>query len=293
MISFIIPTFNRPGSTEKAITSITSQQTIKVEIIVIDDGSEQPFKLDERNQDSATIKLIRKDKNEGPAAARNLGLKLASYPLVSFLDSDDYLLPNTLEERLDFALKQGVLDEAGKIKIIGCSWQETNQSNEIVRIRHPLATTSSDDFYSGCWYCPGSAIIANRDFLKQLEKPYDESLKRLEDLDLFMRLSQLNASYIPHHIIGVSIAVSDSRYPETVIQACEQIREKHLIEPSELSEKCKANLKSYLFYELSRAYISKGEYHRALDNLVKSFIQKPRLKLYPGPGWSSKPIHIS
>ncbi len=288
MLSIIIPTFNRQESTERAVRSVISQN-VETEILIIDDGSTIPFQLHKELKKYKNIKLVYKDENMGAAAARNTGLELATHTLVSFLDSDDFFLPDTLESRLDFAIQHDILKDSGKANIVGCSWHETNSKNEIARTRHPLASKSPDDFYSGCWFCPGSAIIANREFLIRGQMTYDEHLIRLEDLDLFMRLSHDGATYIPQHIIGVSITSSDSRYPDTVIKACRQIHEKHLKEPTKLNEKRVENLKSYLFYELSRAHITKREYHRALDYLVKSFIQKPRLKLYPGPGWLSKP----
>ena len=291
MISLIIPTYNRQASTDKAIESVISQG-IEVELIIIDDASDKAFCLASEHQNKSNITVVRKNSNCGPAAARNTGIEIASQPLISFLDSDDYLLPNTLERRINFALQQGILNKEGERKIIGCSWQETNDHNKIIATRHPRSSKSPEDLFAGCWFCPGSAIIANRKLFDQISNKYDEDLKRLEDLDLFMRLSQIGANYEAQHLVGVSITASDSRYPDVVIKACNDIHEKYLVEGMELNQKLQASLKSYLFYELSRAHISKHEYHRALDYLVKSFIQKPRLSLYPGPGWSSTPDHF-
>ena len=286
MISVIIPTFNRQASTARAIESVLEQNT-DVEIIIIDDGSDIPFVLNTEIKNHSKIKLIRKDKNEGAGAARNKGIEVSSRPLISFLDSDDYFLPNTLNKRTSFALENGIMEKGGNYKIIGCSWQETNQKNEIINTRNPNPSLTSDDFFSGCWFCPGSAIIVNRNLFNSADARFDENLKRLEDLDLFMRLAKKGASYKSHHIIGVSIATSDSRYPDVIIKACDDVHKKYLAQGTDLDEKLQTRLKSYLFYELSRAYISKHEYHKALDYLVKSFIQKPRLSLYPGPGWIS------
>ena len=288
MLSVIIPTFNRQASTSQAIKSILSQD-VQTEIIVIDDASDEPFGIQDNELDHSNIKVIRKDKNQGPASARNLGIEIATQPLISFLDSDDYLMENTLKQRVDHAVANGILEKDGAHKIIGCSWQETNSAGSHIKTRHPKPAASSDDLFTGCWFCPGSAIIMNRDLFKQSDILFDEDLKRLEDLDLFMRLGQKGATYEAHHIIGVSIAASDSRYPNVIIDACEAISKKFLNSQSSLDQKLKARLKSYLFYELSRAHISKHEYHKAMDYLIKSFLQRPRLSLYPGPGWTSSP----
>jgi len=288
MISFIIPTYNRTNTTHRAIGSIVSQN-IEAEIIVVDDASTQPYQLTEHNQSNPAIKIIRHNKNRGPAAARNTGIAAASHPLISFLDSDDYLIEDTLKQRIEFALDAGILKNEGAHQIIGCGWQETNSSGEINKIRHPKPSASSNDLFSGCWFCPGSAVIMNRTWLAETNINLDEDLKRLEDLDFFMRLGKIGAAYISQKLIGVSISASDSRYPDVIIGACEAMMNKHLYENDNLDQEQKKRLKAYLFYELSRAYISKSEYHRALDYLVKSFIQRPRLSLYPGPGWTKSP----
>jgi len=288
MLSVIIPTYNRHAGTRLAIESIQSQN-IDVEIIVVDDASNEPFLIEEKEHKTSNLLVLRQDQNKGPAAARNIGIDAATQPLISFLDSDDYLLPNTLKQRINHAVANGILEDDGSHKIIGCSWRETNSTGDVLKTRHPRPSHSSDDLFTGCWFCPGSAIIMNRNFLVQSNIKYDESLKRLEDLDFFMRLAQYGANYHAHHIIGVSITASDSRYPNVVIDACNKVYEKYLGENSQLEKVLQARLKSYLFYELSRAHISKHEYHKALDYLIKSFLKRPRLSLYPGPGWTSSP----
>jgi glycosyltransferase involved in cell wall biosynthesis len=288
MISIIIPTYNRMDTTHRAVASILSQE-VDAEIIIVDDASSPPYQLEEDKRNNPEIKIIRKDINKGPSAARNSGIKAATHPLISFLDSDDFLIETSLRQRMEFAIEAGILTDKGAHKIVGCSWQETDMSGEVVNIRYPKSSRSSDDLFSGCWFCPGSAVIMNRSWFMDNQMAFDENLKRLEDLDLFMRLGAIGASYVAHSLLGVSITASDSRYPDVIITACEAMKSKHLGNDSPLSPAQNARLKAYLFYELSRAHISKSEYHRALDYLVKSFIQRPRLSMYPGLGWTKSP----
>lgn len=288
MISIIIPTYNRTDTTHRAVASILSQE-VDAEIIIVDDASSPPYQLEQDKQNNPAIKIIHNASNRGPAAARNSGIKAATYPLISFLDSDDYLIEKSLKQRIEFAIEVGIMTDIGSHKIIGCSWQETDMSGEVVNIRYPRSSTSPDDLFSGCWFCPGSAVIMNRSWLMDTQVAFDESLKRLEDLDLFMRLGASGASYVSQSLLGVSISASDSRYPDVIISACEAMTSKHLGNNSTLTTAQSARLKAYLFYELSRAHISKSEYHRALDYFVKSLIQRPRLSRYPGPGWTKSP----
>lgn len=285
MISIIIPTFNRQHKTERAISSVASQN-VDAEILVIDDASNPPFQLPAIYQQEKNIRVIRNETNRGAAAARNTGIKNANHDLLSFLDSDDYLIADTFKDRIDFAVENGVLSEKGMTHFFGCSWKELDLEGKATKVRHPKSSVSPDDLFSGCWFCPGSAIIINRNLFLHTDILFDENLSRLEDLDLFLRLGTLGVSFTSQSIVGVGIAQSDSRYPDIVIKACREIQNKHLSKGTSLSKGLQSRLKAYLFYELSKAHMNKGEYHRSLDNLIKSFIQRPRVSMYPGPGWN-------
>jgi len=94
--SIIIPTYNRKGQIIKALKELSSQNYNPdlFEVVVIDDGSTdgtseelQAFK----KKLKIDIKLIRQ-KNKGPAHARNVGIKNSKYEFIVFLDSDCYPL---------------------------------------------------------------------------------------------------------------------------------------------------------------------------------------------------------
>jgi glycosyltransferase involved in cell wall biosynthesis len=91
-VSIVVPTYNRKDSLKKTLTSLLNQDYPhnKYEIIVCDDGSidetELVVKDVEKNSD-INIKYYRQ-KNSGPAAARNLGLKKANGEIIGFIDDD-------------------------------------------------------------------------------------------------------------------------------------------------------------------------------------------------------------
>ena len=82
-ISVIIPTYNREQFLEKAIDSVLRQTISGFELIVVDDGSEDNTAALVNNY-NADIVYIRQ-KNKGPAAARNSGIRAARYNLLAFL----------------------------------------------------------------------------------------------------------------------------------------------------------------------------------------------------------------
>jgi glycosyltransferase involved in cell wall biosynthesis len=94
-ISVAIPTFNRREVVQRAVQSVLTQTLPPDEVLVIDDGS-----IDGTADALATffgkrVRLLLQS-NNGPAAARNTGVKAASGELVAFLDSDDRWLPHHL-----------------------------------------------------------------------------------------------------------------------------------------------------------------------------------------------------
>ena len=97
-VSIIIPTFNRGYCLQKAIDSVLTQTYPYFELIVVDDGSgDNTAKLVKGY--GADIVYLRQ-RNRGPAAARNSGVQAARYKLLAFLDSDDRFAENKLEVQI-------------------------------------------------------------------------------------------------------------------------------------------------------------------------------------------------
>lgn len=100
-VSIIIPAFNTSRYLKKTILSCINQTYKNIEIIIIDDKStDDSLKIIQSFSDTR-IKLIKNPKNLGTFLARKEGIKVACGEYIIFLDSDDYLLENTIELLLD------------------------------------------------------------------------------------------------------------------------------------------------------------------------------------------------
>ena len=93
-ISIIIPIFNS-GKTIKACLKSLTKQSLKPEIIIVDDGSKDDFKS--IVQSFPQVKLLIQ-KHQGPAVARNLGAKQAKGKILVFVDSDMEFDQNFLKD---------------------------------------------------------------------------------------------------------------------------------------------------------------------------------------------------
>ncbi|MGQ9569633.1 MAG: glycosyltransferase [Thermodesulfovibrionales bacterium] len=96
LISICIPTYNRAGLIRDAIDSVLAQEYIDYEILVVDDGStDETANIISRYRDNR-IRYIRKE-HSGAPATRNRCIAEARGEYIVWLDSDDVLLPGTLQ----------------------------------------------------------------------------------------------------------------------------------------------------------------------------------------------------
>ena len=97
LFSIIVPAYNSAAYISKCIESVLKQSFAEFELILIDDGSnDNTLSLCEHfAQDDSRIKVIHKE-NGGHTSARNEGIKNAVGEYVLFLDSDDWISPQTL-----------------------------------------------------------------------------------------------------------------------------------------------------------------------------------------------------
>lgn len=96
-ISIVIPLYNKEFSICKTIEAVLAQTYTHFEIIIVNDGStDNSYEVAKEFKDER-IKIISKE-NGGVSSARNLGIKMAQYDHIAFLDADDYWDRNYLSE---------------------------------------------------------------------------------------------------------------------------------------------------------------------------------------------------
>ena len=105
LISVIIPIYNTGDSAVKLLNKLTKQSYENLEIICVDDGSKDgsfdlisEFIRQSKLKNKNLNMTILRQKNQGAAGARNLGLKKASGEYVTFIDSDDEVKKTHIED---------------------------------------------------------------------------------------------------------------------------------------------------------------------------------------------------
>lgn len=111
LITIIIPVYNAESWLPECISSVLSQTISDLEVILIDDGSNDKSceMCDSFMQKDERVRVFHTE-NKGVSSARNLGLQQARGDYIQFLDSDDWLEPDACEkltkaiERADLVL---------------------------------------------------------------------------------------------------------------------------------------------------------------------------------------------
>ncbi len=178
-ISVVIPCYNTERWVARAIDSALAQEGVRVEVIVIDDGSTDGSLEVIRGYDGR----IRWETgpNRGVSAARNRGLALAAAPYVLFLDADDYLEGPFLASGVDTIASRKCDIALGAMTIENCGARTKNQ---------PFLMGADIQavfryFFDECFLAP-CAIVWQKNFLSKIGG-WDSYWKISEDYELILR----------------------------------------------------------------------------------------------------------
>lgn len=99
-ISIILPVYNAEKTIDRCIYSIISQTYEKIQLIVINDASNDGSAniINKYLKKDKRIVLIQNDENYGVSKSRNLGIEKATGEFITFIDSDDYYEENAIEQ---------------------------------------------------------------------------------------------------------------------------------------------------------------------------------------------------
>lgn len=102
-VSIIINTYNGERYVSKMIETLKPYESEEIEFILVDDGSKEGDTAAVQFKNAFHKAIIKKEDNEGLAAARNKGAKVAKGEFLQFIDIDDTIAPNKVLSQYNFA----------------------------------------------------------------------------------------------------------------------------------------------------------------------------------------------
>jgi glycosyltransferase involved in cell wall biosynthesis len=215
LVSIVVPVFNRAHLVARSVGSLLNQSYRNLEVILVDDCSTDDIEAAVKAIGDPRVRLVRRQKNGGAAAARNTGLAAANGNLIAFHDSDDICTFDKIERQV--ALLKGLPDDYIGVYtavIFHYSLSENDYSRMKAYVRPfpheaPLSgdlaerTLRGNSFNLPTLLVKKSALVA--------AGPSDELMRNNVDWDLALRLTrQGKLGFIPEPLYLTQIFLSQS-----------------------------------------------------------------------------------
>lgn len=189
-VAAIIPIHKYHHYFAQSLTSAIQQTYPLNEIIVVDDGSNDPtIERLVNGFGDPRIKFVKLENNLGLAQARNIGVLTAESDLLAFLDSDDYWAPNKI------AMQLPLLEDVGEIIVSGVEFINPDGSRVgyCPNTNDKLLETLFESLFS---FLPSSWLISKETFNRLNQ--FDPNLKFAEDWDFLIRAALDNVKVAMH-----------------------------------------------------------------------------------------------
>ncbi|OGO45949.1 MAG: hypothetical protein A2Z30_07850 [Chloroflexi bacterium RBG_16_64_43] len=181
-VSVVVPAYNAARFVGQAILSAQDQSLPPLEIIVVDDGSDdQTVAVVER--EFPQVRLLTQ-MHRGVSAARNRGWRAARGALIAFLDADDFFLPGKL------AAQVRLLESNRRLGVAHSGWLIADEQGHVIRRVTPWVYAPRLDLVTWLLWKPVllGAMVFRREWLERIDG-FAEDLPQAEDVDLVLRLA--------------------------------------------------------------------------------------------------------
>ena len=266
LVSIVLPTYNRAYLLKRAIQSVLNQTYRNFELIVVDDGSTDNTKEVVEDFHDKRIRYVAHEKRRGANAARNTGIKLAEGEYVAFQDDDDIWLPRKLE--IQIRVFQSSSRNIGVV-YTGC-WRIDYKRRKVFYLPSMKKSQIEGYIYSNILkenFIPTTTAVIKRECF-QHSGFFDENLPRLQEWDLWIRISKYyNFKYIDFPLVVSYISqTSISRNLDALISAQIYILNKYFSEISRNPE-----LLAHHYSTIGSLLHMKGRVKEGREYLLKGF----------------------
>ncbi len=203
-VSIIIPVFNGSNYLKEAVDSAINQTYKNIEIIIVNDGSNDNGKTEEIALSYGDKVRYYKKANGGVASALNLGIKIMSGEYFSWLSHDDLYERTKVETQIN--ILKNLKD---KQTIINCRYKVVNkdleyiQENSFGKEKDKLNEPAVKYLLKG--YVHGCCLLIHKEHFERVGV-FNENLKTTQDFDLWFRMLRRQSIYFNNEIGVISRA---------------------------------------------------------------------------------------
>lgn len=207
-VSVIVPIYNSADVLDKCLVSVLNQTYTNLELVLVDDGSsDRSFEICKSFQDKdQRVKLFQK-KNGGVSSARNYGLQVASGAWVTFLDSDDFLEKDFLEQLMAIQTTDMLV---GGFKRFGDKNDEIVPNQQVVSVKNDLNALWNKTVDKFIYWYPWGKIY-KLDIIKANNLQFNEQMFYSEDFCFLLSYLACIDSFSVKNVAGYCHLYEKSR----------------------------------------------------------------------------------
>ncbi len=189
LVSILIPVYNSEKYIRETLESALRQTYEYIEIVIVDDGSQDRTRDIITSYNDPRIRYIHKE-HEGIPKTRNRLLREARGIYLTYLDSDDIYLPQKVEEQVQF------LETHPEYALAYCDMRYFFDGKPETFYRHTYAYYSGDVFDKLLerMFITNTAIMFRREVLERVGY-YDETFREVEDLPYFLKMARAGLQF--------------------------------------------------------------------------------------------------
>lgn len=184
-VTVLIGAFENERTVAHAVKSILAQTQTDLELIVIDDGSQDRSAAvaQEAIGTDPRGRVMRLERNLGIARSLNAGLEAAAAPFVAIQDADDFSEPERLEREV------AVLSSEPDVAVVGSRMREVDQAGRVLQPRTSFAAGDIGPVLMRFNPIPNGSALIRRDAARAVGG-YDPRYRYATEYDLWLRLAE-------------------------------------------------------------------------------------------------------
>lgn len=275
-VSVIIPTYKRPTILGRAIDSVLAQTYSNIEIIVVDDNDPESQERIETEKTMTAylrnekVQYFQHPENRGGSAARNTGWREAKGIFITFLDDDDEIATDKIEEQVKC------------LESLDDEWGACYTAYHILhtggRIQHSATSFQGDVYIRALmrtmYMGSGSNVLYRKSVVDRVGG-YDESFKRNQDVEFMARcFEHCKVAYIDKDLLTVHYEVRQfKRSFEFIDGVTAFYLNKFQTRLNALNEYDRHRVIAVITLDRSRVALSMHKYSYALSLLIKNRVK--------------------